>query len=213
MGYDLADMSEADENQLIADHFLFQKPDPNAMIYGCGGCRDWPDARGIYHNDEKTFLVWVNEEDQMRLSPCRRVATSSRSSHAGSTASMRSKKLLRPRDSSSWPTTTWECSPLACPTWALACARPCTCCSRSCTSKSACTPWRSWPIRWRCRCAAPAANTALRAQGAKWISATACALAGARCSLCKRWSTVCRSSLVLRRDAKLAKTLKRRLRH
>lgn len=65
--YDLADMSEADENQLIADHFLFQKPDPNAMIYGCGGCRDWPDARGIYHNDEKTFLVWVNEEDQMRV--------------------------------------------------------------------------------------------------------------------------------------------------
>merc|ERR1711934_1056954 len=65
--YDLADMSEADENQLIADHFLFQKPDPNAMIYGCGGCRYWPDARGIYHNDEKTFLVWVNEEDQMRV--------------------------------------------------------------------------------------------------------------------------------------------------
>merc|ERR1712151_654639 len=65
--YDLADMSEADENQLIAAHFLFQKPDPNAMIYGCGGCRDWPDARGIYHNDEKTFLVWVNEEDQMRV--------------------------------------------------------------------------------------------------------------------------------------------------
>ena len=37
------------------------------MIYGCGGVRDWPDGRGIFHNKEKTFLVWVNEEDQMRV--------------------------------------------------------------------------------------------------------------------------------------------------
>jgi len=37
------------------------------MIYGCGGTRDWPDGRGIFHNKEKTFLVWVNEEDQMRV--------------------------------------------------------------------------------------------------------------------------------------------------
>merc|ERR1712172_219130 len=65
--FDLASMSKTDEKQLIDDHFLFQKPDPNAMIFGCGGCRDWPDARGIYHNADKTFLVWVNEEDQMRI--------------------------------------------------------------------------------------------------------------------------------------------------
>lgn len=29
--------------------------------------RDWPDGRGIFHNDAKTFLVWVNEEDQFRI--------------------------------------------------------------------------------------------------------------------------------------------------
>jgi len=29
--------------------------------------RDWPDARGIWHNDAKTFLVWINEEDHTRL--------------------------------------------------------------------------------------------------------------------------------------------------
>ena len=29
--------------------------------------RDWPEGRGIYHNSEKTFLVWVNEEDQLRI--------------------------------------------------------------------------------------------------------------------------------------------------
>merc|ERR1712062_139963 len=31
------------------------------------GERDWPHARGIYHNDAKTALVWVNEEDHLRI--------------------------------------------------------------------------------------------------------------------------------------------------
>jgi len=29
--------------------------------------RDWPSGRGIFHNAEKTFLTWVNEEDQLRI--------------------------------------------------------------------------------------------------------------------------------------------------
>ena len=32
-----------------------------------GMARDWPDARGIWHNKEKNFLVWVNEEDHFRV--------------------------------------------------------------------------------------------------------------------------------------------------
>ena len=33
----------------------------------CNLNRDWPSGRGIFHNDAKTFLVWVNEEDQLRI--------------------------------------------------------------------------------------------------------------------------------------------------
>merc|ERR1712079_19565 len=29
--------------------------------------RDGPEGRGIFHNEAKTFLVWVNEEDQTRI--------------------------------------------------------------------------------------------------------------------------------------------------
>ena len=29
--------------------------------------RDWPEGRGIYLNHNKTFLVWLNEEDQLRI--------------------------------------------------------------------------------------------------------------------------------------------------
>jgi len=36
-------------------------------LESCGLERDWPEARGIFHNNDKTFLVWVNEEDQLRI--------------------------------------------------------------------------------------------------------------------------------------------------
>lgn len=49
-------MSEADQDQLIADHFLFDKP-VSPLLTCAGMARDWPDARGIWHNDDKNFLV------------------------------------------------------------------------------------------------------------------------------------------------------------
>jgi hypothetical protein len=63
--YSLAKMTAAEKNSLIADHFLFKGGDK--YLESCGLERDWPEARGIYHNNAKTFLVWVNEEDQLRI--------------------------------------------------------------------------------------------------------------------------------------------------
>lgn len=63
--YPIKGMSEEDRARLIADHFLFKAGD--RFLEAAGLNRDWPDGRGIYHNDEKTFLVWVNEEDQLRI--------------------------------------------------------------------------------------------------------------------------------------------------
>jgi protein-arginine kinase len=63
--YSLTKMSAGEKKQLIADHFLFKGGDK--YLESCGLERDWPEARGIYHNNNKTFLVWVNEEDQLRI--------------------------------------------------------------------------------------------------------------------------------------------------
>merc|ERR1711990_842669 len=63
--YSLATMTDAEKKQLIADHFLFKGGDK--YLESCGLEREWPEARGIFHNDAKTFLVWVNEEDQLRI--------------------------------------------------------------------------------------------------------------------------------------------------
>jgi len=59
--YPLEGMSKGDQDQLIADHFLFKEGD--RFLRACNLNRDWPSGRGIFHNDAKTFLVWVNEED------------------------------------------------------------------------------------------------------------------------------------------------------
>ena len=63
--YSLAQLSPQARQQLIDDHFLFKEGD--RFLDACGLNRDWPAGRGIFHNDEKTFLVWVNEEDQLRI--------------------------------------------------------------------------------------------------------------------------------------------------
>ncbi len=63
--YSLVNMNEEDRLRLVADHFLFKKGD--RFLESAGANRDWPEARGIFHNTEKTFLVWVNEEDQLRV--------------------------------------------------------------------------------------------------------------------------------------------------
>ena len=63
--YPLSGMSKEIQKKLIEDHFLFKEGD--RFLEAAGLNRNWPEGRGIYHNDEKTFLVWVNEEDQMRI--------------------------------------------------------------------------------------------------------------------------------------------------
>ena len=63
--YSLGSMTDAQRNQLVEDHFLFKEGD--RFLEACSLNRDWPEGRGIFHNDAKTFLVWVNEEDQLRI--------------------------------------------------------------------------------------------------------------------------------------------------
>merc|ERR1712149_155319 len=63
--YPLTGMDERVRQQLVDDHFLFVSGDRNPTVAGME--RDWPEGRGIFHNKDKTFLTWVNEEDQLRI--------------------------------------------------------------------------------------------------------------------------------------------------
>lgn len=63
--YPLDGMSTKDKKQLIEDHFLFKEGD--RFLQAANASRHWPKGRGIFHNESKTFLVWINEEDHLRV--------------------------------------------------------------------------------------------------------------------------------------------------
>ncbi|XP_076296057.1 arginine kinase-like isoform X1 [Lasioglossum baleicum] len=63
--YPLTGMSKEVQQKLIDDHFLFKEGD--RFLQAANACRYWPTGRGIFHNDAKTFLVWCNEEDHLRI--------------------------------------------------------------------------------------------------------------------------------------------------
>ena len=63
--FSLNGMDEADRLRLVEDHFLFKSGDRFQESAGLN--RDWPFGRGIFHSKDKNFLVWLNEEDQLRI--------------------------------------------------------------------------------------------------------------------------------------------------
>lgn len=64
--YSLKNLTDSEQQKLIDDHFLFDKP-VSPLLLASRMARDWPDARGIWHNSKKNFLIWLNEEDHTRI--------------------------------------------------------------------------------------------------------------------------------------------------
>merc|ERR1712121_68195 len=58
-------MNKGTQKQLTEDHFLFN--DSDRFLRAANGYDDWPVGRGIFHNKDKTFLIWSNEEDHLRI--------------------------------------------------------------------------------------------------------------------------------------------------
>uniref|UniRef100_A0A3P8TRY3 Creatine kinase S-type, mitochondrial n=1 Tax=Amphiprion percula TaxID=161767 RepID=A0A3P8TRY3_AMPPE len=65
-GYDPRTMKHPTDLDASKEHFLFDKP-VSPLLTAAGMARDWPDARGIWHNNERNFLIWINEEDHTRI--------------------------------------------------------------------------------------------------------------------------------------------------
>jgi len=63
--FPLQGMTPETQKQLTEDHFLFN--DSDRFLRAANGYDDWPVGRGIFHNKEKTFLIWSNEEDHLRI--------------------------------------------------------------------------------------------------------------------------------------------------
>ncbi|XP_062559243.1 arginine kinase 1-like [Armigeres subalbatus] len=61
----LETMCDELKQQLIDDHYLFKEGD--RFLQTANACRFWPIGRAVFYNEAKTFVVWVNEEDHLRI--------------------------------------------------------------------------------------------------------------------------------------------------
>lgn len=61
----LESMSKEMKKQLIEEHILFKEDDK--YLTAANASRFWPISRAIFINDAKTFAIWCNEEDHIRI--------------------------------------------------------------------------------------------------------------------------------------------------
>ena len=61
------ELSAAQADQMRKDHFLFNDMTTDNHLTSSGVSNDWPYGRGIWLSDDKTKMVWVGEEDQLRI--------------------------------------------------------------------------------------------------------------------------------------------------
>ncbi|XP_064105370.1 uncharacterized protein LOC135214834 isoform X10 [Macrobrachium nipponense] len=61
----ISEISPEDQEELLEKHLLFKQGD--RFLEAAGACRFWPEGRGIFLNGDNTLVIWVNEEDHMRI--------------------------------------------------------------------------------------------------------------------------------------------------
>jgi len=61
----LVGLTEARRRELVEQHVLFKPGD--RFLDSAGVNRDWPRHRGIFHTADMRFIVWVGEEDALRI--------------------------------------------------------------------------------------------------------------------------------------------------
>jgi len=62
----LKELDDEEIEKWIEEHLLYDKP-VSPLLISSGMARDWPDGRGFFVNEEKTLVIWVNEEDHCRI--------------------------------------------------------------------------------------------------------------------------------------------------
>lgn len=63
--YPLGSISAESQREMVSRHILFNRNDENLEAAGC--YRFWPIGRGLFLNQLENFMVWVNEEDHLRI--------------------------------------------------------------------------------------------------------------------------------------------------
>ena len=60
-------VSESDAESMRKKHFLFNDMTTDNHLTSSGVASDWPHGRGIWLSKDQTKMIWVGEEDQLRI--------------------------------------------------------------------------------------------------------------------------------------------------
>lgn len=61
------EISEEAANELIVNHLLFNDMSSDRYLTAAGIASDWPHGRGMWLSSDRTKMIWVGEEDQLRV--------------------------------------------------------------------------------------------------------------------------------------------------
>eukprot|EP00241_Pyramimonas_parkeae_P006112 CAMPEP_0114245388 /NCGR_PEP_ID=MMETSP0058-20121206/11867_1 /TAXON_ID=36894 /ORGANISM="Pyramimonas parkeae, CCMP726" /LENGTH=422 /DNA_ID=CAMNT_0001358433 /DNA_START=151 /DNA_END=1419 /DNA_ORIENTATION=- len=60
-------ISDAKYKELVNSHLMFKDMAADSYLASAGIASDWPHGRGCYVSADKGFIVWVGEEDHLRI--------------------------------------------------------------------------------------------------------------------------------------------------
>jgi len=59
--------NDAKYKELVDDHIMFKDMAADTYLATAGIASDWPHGRGCYVSEDKSFIIWVGEEDHLRI--------------------------------------------------------------------------------------------------------------------------------------------------
>ncbi len=60
-------VDEAEYQALVDAHIAFKDMSADSYLLSAGIANDWPHGRGVYISADKGFIIWVGEEDHLRI--------------------------------------------------------------------------------------------------------------------------------------------------
>jgi len=57
----------AEYNELVKAHIMFKDMSADSYLLTAGIAAHWPTGRGCYMSEDRAFIIWVGEEDHLRI--------------------------------------------------------------------------------------------------------------------------------------------------
>jgi creatine kinase len=60
-------INKEEYDSLVKQHIMFKDMSADKYLLAAGIAQDWPHGRGCYYSEDKGFIIWLGEEDHLRI--------------------------------------------------------------------------------------------------------------------------------------------------